>query len=292
MKHIYLLVMLGLGCGSFKPVKAQVQGFENWVTRTEGVNTWDDPQGWYTLNSLTKFGFPATTTASSDFHSGSKSALLETTKATFGTIPGLLTLGNMLDDTGEPDLMRTYIPFQGRPQFIRFWAKTEPETGDSVAMLLQLRKTLNNGAQVIVGTAGWTFGDYSNGWIKVEIPIDYENNEMPDSISILFASSRDESAPIAGSRFWVDDVELEGLQVGQKEWSVQSFSLYPNPATNKLYVEGRGIEGVKVYDLQGQLLMDVSNKFSSIDINLPAGQYLVQPYSSTVFYSVKPLIIN
>ncbi|GAB1449652.1 MAG: hypothetical protein L6Q78_05625 [Bacteroidia bacterium] len=292
MKHIYLILLLGLGCGSYKPVKAQVHGFENWVTRTEGTTNWEDPQGWFTLNSLGKFGFPATTTSSSDAHSGTRSALLETTQTPFGTIPGILTLGDMLDDNGEADLNRTFVPFQGRPTHIRFWVKAEPDSGDSVAMLCQLRKTIADGSQLLVAEAGWTFGDYSNGWMKVEIPMEYLSNELPDSISILFASSRDESAPVAGSKLWVDDLELEGLQVGQKELNVESFAYYPNPTSKSLTFVGPAIEGVKIFDLMGNLLKEIPVMENTIQLDLAAGHYLIQPNSSKFFYQAKPLIIN
>lgn len=292
MKHIYLILLLGLGCGSLKPVKAQVQGFENWVTRTEGTTSWEDPQGWFTLNSLGKFGFPATTTASSDAHGGTKSALLETTRAAFGTIPGILTIGDMLDENGEPDLERTFVPFQGKPTHIRFWAKSEPETGDSVAMLCQLRKTMPDGTRQLVAEAGWTFGGYSGGWIKVEIPFDYLNSEMPDSISILFASSRDESAPVAGSRLWVDDLEIEGLQVGAQEIERPQFSMFPNPAKNRLFVNAVGITGIRIVDLQGRVLKEFREADAAYELNLLPGMYWVQPISNKLNFQVKPLIIE
>ena len=62
------------------------------------------------------------------------------------------------------------------------------------------------------------------------------------------------------------------------------FSLYPNPASNNVFIKGNLLElnKVEVYNINGQLVHKITNRFNQIDIsNLESAVYLVKLYSNT-----------
>lgn len=78
--------------------------------------------------------------------------------------------------------------------------------------------------------------------------------------------------------FWVTPLDPDGLQ----ESGEQEISVFPNPATDYLTVEGEGLLVVKVIDLQGRvvLTMPAEEKLTKLDIrSLKSGAYIIEAES-------------
>ena len=72
----------------------------------------------------------------------------------------------------------------------------------------------------------------------------------------------------------------EGQQTSISETAVSSVNIYPNPTQDALVINGlRDVQTVRVYDLQGKLLLSVQAQSDNTEVNvsnLPQGDYLLQ----------------
>lgn len=95
---------------------------------------------------------------------------------------------------------------------------------------------------------------------------------------------------IISSKLFVEDV------TSAKSLSVQNqVNLYPNPATDFVYIESPFAEkaNVKLYDLQGKLVLNQQVKNQKIDVSkLPAGMYIVNILDGNDLPDVKRLVIE
>ena len=82
-----------------------------------------------------------------------------------------------------------------------------------------------------------------------------------------------------GSVSWCKDEWAEYsefCELGIEENNNISFSLYPNPAQDVLYIESyEQIETIKIYSLQGRLVKEVSTSIVDVS-NLKSGMYFLQ----------------
>ena len=86
-----------------------------------------------------------------------------------------------------------------------------------------------------------------------------------------------------------NDVYSEDCEnLGVIEIANQSFSFYPNPTQNSLFIESTtAIENARIYNLQGQLIKEEAST-SRIDVsNLASGLYFVQVESNAVIITKK-----
>ena len=66
------------------------------------------------------------------------------------------------------------------------------------------------------------------------------------------------------------------LGLGSK-FETSKLTLYPNPATNQIFISGQDIERVDIYNLLGILVKTVDKNTQTIDVsNLPTGNYIVK----------------
>lgn len=71
-------------------------------------------------------------------------------------------------------------------------------------------------------------------------------------------------------------IDYDGSSIGLPKLSVEEYSLFPVPATDKLYVGGVKAELYKVYDLSGRLIQEGPAVDNSIDVSsLNAGMYML-----------------
>ena len=69
------------------------------------------------------------------------------------------------------------------------------------------------------------------------------------------------------------EFKIEGIEVGIDEIKVPAIKVYPNPTTDKVYIEKES--AIKVYNLQGALLQETFGK--QVDLSAyPQGVYLLQ----------------
>ncbi len=82
-----------------------------------------------------------------------------------------------------------------------------------------------------------------------------------------------------GNLVWIDNVSIaEG--VGIEEQEVEELSIYPNPTSDMLYLNGtEPIAKIQIFNLQGQLVRAQSGDVRSISVSdLSDGVYMMRVY--------------
>ena len=75
---------------------------------------------------------------------------------------------------------------------------------------------------------------------------------------------------------------IEVIYVGITDFNAVSYSLYPNPTTGSIILEGKGLNRIEIYDIQGRILIEynVINEKLQINVNkYDNGIYFVKMYS-------------
>ena len=82
--------------------------------------------------------------------------------------------------------------------------------------------------------------------------------------------------PAGGNNIFFDDITIgQGQATGIDGVEQANISIYPNPVSNVLNVEGNGIQQVEVMDLNGRTIMTSAATSLNIE-NLASGMYLVR----------------
>ena len=104
--------------------------------------------------------------------------------------------------------------------------------------------------------------------------------------------------PFLGENYYrIQSVDVDGSTAFSSTISVYIAEenvphIYPNPTQNALFIEGKNIQTIQIFSLDGQLQEEVSAVFFEeqirLDIqDLPKGIYLIQVMGEGVFYSEK-----
>jgi len=289
-----LMIVIGLLLG-FKISAQQLPniGFENWESKTFNNITFQQPQGWFTLNQLKAFGYEETTYESSEAKVGIKAVMLETIVGPFNTLPGLLLIQNILGQDGMPDLEKNKVPFQGLPGGFSFYYKSGPEVGDANVILMVLTKW-KNGKRDTIGIASFETDSTVDNYTYAIVPVIYQiENELPDSMSFIASSSKNGFSPVAGSWFLIDQLQLFYTDA-LKEQNASKLKIYPNPVNEMVCINGlKNDLNFKIYNAQGSLVMSGKTKDSKVfGLNqLINGNYFLQLSDETT-NSIHQLIIN
>ncbi len=200
MKRIITL-LLGIYLSIFlyaQNTQLENSGFEQWTDLNHA-------QGWNT--EINNNGLIVTTAErSSDAHSGSYAAKLETKRIiTNDIVPGMIQLGKLDIDHLVPI---GGVPFNGgRPTGFSVYMKYQPVGGDSIVIFSYLyRKNTETNKIDTLGGSFMTITNTMNQYTEIIVPIYYIKDGEPDSINLGFFSSG--FAPHEGSILYVDDVNL------------------------------------------------------------------------------------
>lgn len=80
---------------------------------------------------------------------------------------------------------------------------------------------------------------------------------VPDSCYISFFISNFSGGAPSNSWALIDHMRFDGEASSIKNLETESFLLYPNPSTGKLFIKGNsGIKMIRVYDVAGKILME------------------------------------
>ncbi len=128
----------------------------------------------------------------------------------------------------------------------------------------------------------------SSSWKYFEMP--FHLSSLPDTMRVDFASSFNFTGT-GGSRLWIDELQLKSQHLhtsGILFSSASSFGItaFPNPAQNQLNIRfGANIPsefGLKIYNLQGRLMIDKEFNTGSSTVSVPIDQLSAGLY----FYEV------
>lgn len=192
-------------------------GMETWINHGQ----YDDPQYWDTPNQETcivLFLFTKVVTKSTDSHSGSYSARLESKELPLIgiTVPGVITLGSLsIDITNQTYSMTGGVPIDTTPSHLTGFFKYQPKGGDSCAIGILLTKWIPGTGRDTVGIGYFSTRDTVTSWTPFSAWIDYRDQSIPDTMNIVALSSA-RYDPIAGTVLFIDDLSVDFI-TGLKE---------------------------------------------------------------------------
>ncbi|MCG3166922.1 MAG: hypothetical protein POELPBGB_02705 [Bacteroidia bacterium] len=244
-------------------------GFENW---TAGSG-YDNPNNWNTLNSSTSFLGIATVSKSTDAHGGTYSLRGETKfiGAPFNQpAPALVTTGTINVTT---QAIEGGIATSERPDSITGWMKYAPVNTDTgyIEVLLYA-----NNYQDTIGRAKYYTPVALSSWTYFSAAIEYySTNAVEASRVILLPSSGYQ--PVVGSVVQFDDLAFV-TSTGIDENTNYAFNVYPNPATDELFVKNPYSQTLtmKIYDVTGK-------KVSELNIGINTTRTNISTYSPGVY---------
>lgn len=302
MKKIILSVAILIAITT--KVNAQQQlpnnGFESW-TDALPTNYYDNKKG----NSTAQLG-PATASKSTDAHSGSFSVLIETKDFVLAKINGNLTSGyvnapstNKADgyigthEHGNSNNVRR-IDFTDRPDSLVGWFKYTPanDADEKGKVTVVLHKghfhdpeTPVNGnhddlSANRIGTATFiTENQTYSSWTRFSVPFNYVSSDNPEYILFTTTSSNNQMTNKAGSKLWLDDIELIYNEVSVKTTPTDDFLIFNKG--NEVFVD---FTDVNVAGVELSILDMAGKKVASSKLNANAINYLTIPQATTGVY--------
>jgi hypothetical protein len=90
---------------------------------------------------------------------------------------------------------------------------------------------------------------------------------------------------------WGDFTNYTGcVSNGLNDIDVADISVYPNPASDRIFIEGEDFDAVKLYDILGKEVLS-SNKTKEVDIsNLPNGIYNVRIMANNKAIAIRKIV--
>jgi hypothetical protein len=235
-------------------------GFENWSAQTV-----EAPDNWHTLNEELSAMGVENVTKSTDANSGMYSAEIETVQEPQNgdTIPGFLSWGDINMFGGNPFNM---VPYNATPSTFSAYYQYAPSGLDGGMIMIEFF------------SGGMSVGQHqfpvnpSATWTQMTYPLTISS--QPDSILFLAFSGDN-----PGSILMLDDMELSGGDVSLEEFGTMNVNIYPNPASDIVFVKAEGVYTYSIIDLAGNVITTQSNVSGAqkIDVNdLAAGTYIVK----------------
>jgi hypothetical protein len=209
-----------------------------------------------TLNYVTGFGLPATTTEETAAPAGGtgSSARIENLDA---TAAGAGILGGIL--LGQ-------WAYTAEPTDFNFDVKIELETGDTALVYMELL----DASDVAVGFTGgfFTVADNTTGWVSLSLPVNYVTANPVASL-VVYATSSYADNSIMGSTIWVDNFELVTSNVSISLNEIAS-NAYPNPASDVLNISiTEPMSSITVVGMDGRTVIatSVSGTETTVDVS-------------------------
>jgi hypothetical protein len=277
-KIIWVVMFMILATTNFAQNPFNNGGFETWVDKGD----YQEPQYWYTLNSLVAFGYDQGSVSTTDAHSGANAAKLTSQSSQFQDIPGLLASGPVLSPSGDVDFSQIKFAFLSRPKSLVFYYKYAPADGDSCNFYMAFTKWNTSTQQTdTIGEASFQKGDSVNDYTKVEVDIDYYSSAQPDSAFMIITSSIDGFNPLAGSVLFIDDLAITYNTGVNNTYIIDVVTTYPNPVKDVLHITTKSKGGLKVRltTLSGIEMLNFTTQKSESEIDLSGfsnGMYLFE----------------
>jgi hypothetical protein len=210
MKSNLLLLFVCLFASNvFAQTTVANMDFETWTSAPENLAA-----PWATLNGLSTVTAPLTTSKTTDSHSGTYAAKLETKLFSGILLSGLAVTGNFsLSIVNPTSSLKPGRPFTGRPDSLTGYTKYTSVAGDSAIVVIMLSKwnTTTNRKDTL-GTGVYTIYNTSTSYSRFSVALDYNSTLAPDSIVILSTSSAGGGSTPAvgsvGSTLFIDDFTL------------------------------------------------------------------------------------
>ncbi len=281
MKKIYLLFTAVIAVAV---AAAQIPnaGFENWTS----AGTYEDPDGWATMNSISVPNGHTSCEKSTDSHSGTY-ALTVTSNTSLSQMQGGW---GVVASGGFNYPFKPAFPVSGNPTALSGWYKFNSLGGDSGLVMVVL---FNQGTVVMQRST-----DLSAAASWTPFSFDFDSYANADSGAIFvfaFESMGPNDPPNGNSSLWVDDLAFGAASGVQTTQAADDMLLFPNPAQDRVTI-GNIKPGttVAVYNMLGEeaIRATAESNTQTLDISmLPKGLYVLELKTGTTI-ATKRLIIQ
>jgi hypothetical protein len=187
---------------------------------------------------------------------------------------------------GKQILVNSYrgFPYTYKPNKFEFWYKYKPigiDTANAFVALTKWNTNLNKRDTIAIGNFLQSNTD-SASFTKASITLNYFDTSEPDTAIIVFSAITN-TGDHAGSKFIIDDLEFTGGNVGISDIdNAQAISIFPNPSSDKIYIDLKenAIQvKINLFNELGQkVLEEEQNNKPILSIstqNLPDGIYFI-----------------
>ncbi len=253
-------------------------GFENWTP----VGSYEEPNGWGTLNSITAFDNVYTCTKYTPGNPGASYINVTSANVTgMGIMPGIAASGNL----NFSNKSASGFAFSARPQDLTgYWQYMAfgSDKGYFEILLTKWNSILNTRDTIAYNHHKLPGMEMS--WVSFAIPLVYLSGAFPDTASILISASG--PTPVAGSYVFVDSLSFSGAVAGVYELKLETkIQVFPNPSNDKLSIHLSNASitncSVELFDIQWKKIKSYNcADFSapvSIDISdLNKGEYFLK----------------
>jgi len=269
MKKIYLLFISISASPSIFSQALPNPSFDNWTNQ----GSYDDPNNWNTLNSLTSsFGVVTVQKATgADIHTGAAAIKMITLSVLGQNANGLVTTGTinvagMTVDGG--------IPYTLRPDSITGWYKCAPQGADFGFVDFSL---LDAAGTDTVGFAHFQSPNATvSTYTRFSVPINYHNANTPVLSRCVMSSSAGVSS-VLNSVLVIDDLELIFNPNGIQESVFVKSTVHFNSAQNMLMVFSNTAANIQVTDVTGKIIIEQHVQKGNAEIileSVPPGIYI------------------
>jgi hypothetical protein len=258
-----------------------------------GFETWQDnggyaePQYWYTLNSLSVFGFEQTTTVTPEAKSGTYAAKLVTSENTMQNLPGLLASGPILNQDGDVDFSNIKVAFNYRPVSMSFFYRYMPALTDSCSAYMALTHWNDSTKQTdTLAEATFTIKDSVLEYNHAVINFQYYSAQTPDSAFVIITSSFNGFDPVPGSTLFIDDFKIN-FNTGLPTLNSTQANIvaYPNPVIDQLYIQANQPNvDLTISDVTGKKRIEKLAQSTQVPLDLKeleAGIYFLEVHTKT-----------
>lgn len=286
MNKILLLVSGIIISGiSFTQQQFENGNMESW----DGLATpQEEPSNWSSLKTADALSGSAPQVLEQDAgHNGGFCARLESTSVFFVPANGIMTNGRVHADF-DPENGYVYTdatdaewntPFTSRPDSLVGWFKYSPDGGDKGKVEVFLHEAAGQIPEAgtsanIIGSARMNITNAEANWTRFAVPFSYVDSRTPEYMLSIVACG-DSTISNSGSILWIDDLSF--VYNPTNELTEEDLKIKVYSYDNTLNIEGAGVSGalVKVFDLNGSLLLEVENE-TQISTNYAEGIYLVE----------------
>lgn len=236
---------------------------------------------WNNLNGVAP-GSCTKATAPADIHGGSAAIILKTLSVFGNTAPGTAATGtiNLLAQT-----VTGGTPFTARPDSMTGWYKYVPQ-GNDAGNIVGILLTADPARDTIAVAPFFPSGSVGT-YTYFKAAFEYRLPDVPAQALFIMASSG-ATGGVVNTMMYVDDLGVVyNPSVGVDEaTATKDISVYPNPASENLYVNMAGILGanVSIFDITGKKVAQqiLTEKLNSVNVaSLANGMYVYQVNSST-----------
>jgi len=288
----YFISIISAVCFS-AAVIAQIPnaGFENWTT----VGTYENPDGWSTLNNKTATQSMFTATKGTPGSPGN--SYLKLTSKTVGAsvVPGIAVSGkldtmSMMPVSGVSYTMRP-ATFSGKWQHMIYGSSQ----GSIMVLLTKWNATQNMRDTIAHGMLG--LAGMAMSWANFSFNLTYMDSlHYPDSCIIVLKASG--SNPTNNDYLWVDNLAFAGSvavytppidTTGLTEISKNNLniSMFPNPSNGQITINFDLIStektSIQIVDITGKLVKEIApanlvagkNTVSIVTSGMSKGNYTV-----------------